>query len=170
MTARQVLIDVTGVPSWPAPADADMLVLHSPSDVRVQFVHVEQSPRGPAFRLLDGHPRLAATPDHPRLLADVRQGDVVVIAAAANVRDPACRAVYEAAQAAGARLAVPVWSSTELVELITVLEPTDVGVFCADQQLFDVAKRAGESHNIAVARLEGHDVGLSTVNHVLATQ
>jgi glycosyltransferase involved in cell wall biosynthesis len=167
MTARQVLVDVTGVPSWPAPADADTLVLRSPSDVRVQFVHVEQSPRGPAFRLLDGHPRLAAAPDHPHLLADVRQGDVVVIAAAANVRDPACRAVYEAAQAAGARLAIPVWSSTELVDLITTLQPTDMGVFCADARLFDIAKRAGESHGVSVIHVDGPDVGLAVIHHVL---
>jgi glycosyltransferase involved in cell wall biosynthesis len=169
VTPRQVLIDVTGLPNWPTTADADALVLRSPTNVRVQFVLVEPGSHRPAFRLLTGHPRLAAAGDQ-RPLADVRQGDVIVIAAAANVRDPACRAVYEAAKATGARLAVPIWSSTELVDVITTLEPTDVGMFCADEKLFDIARRAGQSHAVDVEHVDGPDVGLSTVSHILATE
>jgi hypothetical protein len=169
VTARQVLIDVTGVPSWPAAADADALVLQGPAAVRVQFVHVEHSSRGPALRLLDGHPHLPTHADQPRLLADVRQGDVVVVAAAANVREPAHRSVYEAVQASGARLAIPIRSSTELVDVITTLEPTDLGVFCADEKLFDIAQRAGESHGVTVARVDGPDVGLSAIKFAIAS-
>lgn len=169
VTPRTVFVDVTGLPNWPPADDADALVLHSRSDVRVQFVHIEHSSHGPALRLLEGHPHLAASPDHPHPLADVRRGDAIVIAAAGNVRDPACRAVYESAQAAGAQLAVPVWSSTELVDVITTLVPSDLGVFCADQQLFDVAKRAGESHSVLVTHVDGPDVGLSAISHLLAT-
>ena len=169
VTARQVLVDVTGVPSWPAAADADALVLQSPTTVRVQFVHVEHSSRGPALRLLDGHPHLPTHAEQARLLADVRQGDVVVVVAAANVREPAHRSVYEAAQATGARLAIPIWSSTELVDVITTLEPTDLGVFCADEKLFDVAQRAGESHGVTVARVDGPDVGLSAIKAAIAS-
>lgn len=169
VTARQVLIDVTGVPSWPAALDADALVLQSPTTVRVQFVHVEHSAGGPALRLLDGHPHLPTHADQPRLLADVRQGDAVVVVAAANVREPAHRGVYEAVQATGARLAIPIWSSTELVDVITTLEPTDLGVFCADEKLFDIARRAGESHGVAVAQVEGPDVGLSAIKAAIAS-
>ena len=39
--------------------------------------------------------------------------EFVVVVAAANVREPAHRSVYEAVQATGARLAIPIWSSTE---------------------------------------------------------
>lgn len=166
-TARQVLVDVTGVPSWPHAVDADDLVLRGASDLRVQFVHVEHTSRGPDLKLLAGHPRAATEPDPPHLPADIRQGDVIVIAAAVNVRDPACRAAYESAQAAGARIAVPVWSSTELVDLMTTLRATDVGVFCADAELFEIAKRAGESRGVPVIHVDGPDVGLAVIHHVM---
>ena len=169
VTPRQVLVDVTGVPSWPAASDADALVVRSPATVRVQFVHVEHSARGPALRRLDGHPHLPTQADHPRLQADVRQGDVVVVAATANLREPAHRSVYEAVQAAGGRLAIPIWSSTDLVDVITALEPIDLGVFCADEKLFDIAKRAGESHGVPVTRLDGPDVGISAINAAIAS-
>jgi glycosyltransferase involved in cell wall biosynthesis len=168
VTARQILIDVTGVSEWPDLATADSLVLGRPSADRVRFVHIELVSHRPGFRLRDSHPRQPSERAGSHLPADVRPGDVVVVGAAGNLGDPGCHAVYRAAQAAGARLAVPVTASTELIDVLAVLGPSDVGIFCADQELFGVVERTGESHDVAAIRVDGPDVRLAVVQHILA--
>ncbi|HUP98989.1 MAG TPA: glycosyltransferase, partial [Aeromicrobium sp.] len=168
VTAPQLLIDVTGMPAWPDLDVADALVLARQSPTRVQFVHIEASPRGPRFRLLDGHPRPPAQPGEPRPLADIRQGDVILMAAPANAGDPTCQSAYRDALAAGARLAVPTDSSAALVEVVGLLGPADVGLFCNSDELFDIATRAARSRGIPVTRVDGPDVRLSAMASVLA--
>lgn len=168
VTARQVLVDVTGIPEWPERASADAVVLGRPSADRVRFVHIELVSHWPGFRLRDGHPRQPSDLAGVHLPADVRPGDVVVVGVAENLGDPGCQAVYRAAQAAGARLAVPVTSSTAIIDVLTVLGPSDVGILCADPELFDVVKRAGLSHGVTPIRVAGPDVRLAAVEYVLA--
>ena len=168
VTARQILVDVTGIPGWPDLSTADTLVLGGASADRVRFVHVELVSHWPGFRLRDGHPRQPSERAGPHLPADVRPGDVVVVCVAENLGDPGCQAVYRAAQAAGARLAVSVTATTALIDVLAVLGPSDVGIFCANQELFDVVKRAAQSHDVAAISVDGPDIRLAAVQHVLA--
>lgn len=167
VTARQILIDVTGMPEWPDLATADSLVLDGQHADRVRFVHIELLSHWPGFRLRDGHPRQPAEGAGPPPPADVRPGDVVVVCVAENLSDPGCQTVYRAAQAAGARLAVPVTASTALIDVLSVLGASDVGIYCADKELLDVVTRTAVSHHVAAISVDGPDVRLAAVQHVL---
>jgi len=100
----------------------------------------------------------------PPTLVDLRPGDTLVIAHAENVADPTLRAAYEAAQAHGVRVAVPLASAEALVEALALLGSLDAGIFCADDRTHRAATRASTGRDIAVHRIEGRDVRKATVH------
>jgi hypothetical protein len=99
----------------------------------------------------------------PPTLLDLRPGDTLVVARAENAADAQLRPVYEAAQAHGVRLAVPLSSSDALVDALALLGVLDAGIFCADDRTHRAAARASEGRDIAVHRVNGKDVRKATV-------
>ena len=98
-----------------------------------------------------------------RVWLDLRPGDILVVARAESIADARLRATYEAAQAHGVQVAVPLSSSDALVEALALLGSLDAGIFCADDRTYRAAARASEGRDIAVHRVNGKDVWKATV-------
>jgi hypothetical protein len=58
-------------------------------------------------------------------------------------------------------------ASTALIDVLSVLGASDIGVYCADQKLLDVVRRTAASHDVAAISVDGPDVRLAAVQHVL---
>lgn len=106
--------------------------------------------------------QLVRRSDPPALL-DLRPGDTLLVTRAENIADARLRAVYEAAQAHGVRLAVLLSSSDALIEALTLLGPLDAGIFCTDDRTYRAAARASAGREIPVHRIHGKDVRSATV-------
>ena len=58
-------------------------------------------------------------------------------------------------------------ASTALIDVLSVLGASDVGIYCADKGLLDVVTRTAVSHDVAAISVDGPDVRLVAVQHVL---
>jgi glycosyltransferase involved in cell wall biosynthesis len=139
----QVFVDITGADDL---ADAAELASAVLVDVQVlgersQLVQRSQAPT----------------------LVDLRPGDTLVVARAENAADTQLRPIYEAAQAHGVRVALPLPSSDALVDALALLGSLDAGIFCADDRTHRAATRASEGRDISVHRVHGRDVRKATV-------
>ncbi len=99
----------------------------------------------------------------PPTLIDLRPGDTLVVARAENLADKHLCAAYEAAQAHGVSVAVPLPSTDALVDALALLGPVDAGIFCTDDRTHRAATRATSGRTIAVHRVHGKDVRTATV-------
>lgn len=142
--APRVLLDVTGADDVPDAAEraaALVVGVEATGGDRAQLVQRSEPPS----------------------LVDLRPGDTLVVARAENLGDPHLRTVYEAAQAHGVRVAVPLSSTAALVDALTLVGPLDAGLYCADDRTYRTASRASEGRSIAVHRVRGRDVRSATV-------
>jgi glycosyltransferase involved in cell wall biosynthesis len=117
-------------------------------------------------RAASEHPQLVRRSDPPTLV-DLRPGDTLVVARAENVADAQLRTAYEAAQAHGVRVAVPLASTDALVDALALLRSLDAGIFCADDRTHRTATRACVGRDIAVRRVDGRDVRMATVGALI---
>lgn len=143
-----------------AVADSTRAPAHDP-EVFVDVTGVSEFEAGqlPAAQLLTISTKLGMSRfvDPAGRLTDLQPGDVVIVSRPENLADADLRGAYEAVQARGVRIALPLASTDALVEALSLLTTLDAGIFCTNDRLFRAVTRACDGSGIKVHRVGGRD-------------